>query len=486
MPRRTPPPAPSERLQRLTLGERATSSRTSVENQASSMVRTRSGAGEPSADPEVHERGAGSVDSDSSTTDDESEDEMVGGDTDPGSALPLPGSTYDYEQMTPRTEERARRAFDADELSISHCRTWELDEATYFNFNLWEQIGIRIGPPDGAPSTTTCTCGLPSPCKHIWWLEYQLVQARDPRRNWSFVEDGSTISGIPLHQWILKNGIDRLCASGAWPLVPEAAELGDDFSQRRDEELSDMLTPFAPSPQDETSYRSAYDALDQAVRDVAESDRGIFERLRTTLDPELCALVRFDKGNRRKVERAFAALDLFSRIGPISDVSPHAPVSNCADILEEAVTDIEGSLRSNLEPPFTRIALSILLQIIQGVVTRNTDIFVGKPWASQVQAPTDQRDRNLYVRLVRAPPPSPQLFMVDVLRQFPPDALQDCRDTVLSIMDQVKRNGGPDRYYAALRDLIAPRAPPPGKGIAAGRKRGGDAGEGSSQPKRGR
>ena len=408
---------------------------------------------------------------------------MTGGDTDIGSFATLPGGIYDYGQMTAQTEERVRRAFDADELSISHCRTWEFDGVPYFNFSLWEQIGVRIGPADGAPSTATCTCKLPSPCKHIWWLEYQLVQARNPYRNWSFVENGSSISGTSLHQWVSENGIGQLAASGGWPLVPEAAEPGDDFARRRDEELSDMLTPFVPPPQDETSYRGAYDALDQAVREVAESDRGIFERLRTTLAPDLCAQVRFDKDNSSKVEGALNSLDLYSRTGLAADTSSEAPVSSCAATLEEAAEDIRASFRSNPEAPFIRISLRILLQIIQGVVTRNTDIYVGKPWASQVQAPTGQRDRNLYVRLVRASSPTSQLFMIDLLRQFPTEALQDRRDKVLQIMDQVKRNGGPDRYHVALRDLIAPRA---ASATATGRKRGGDAGEGSSQPKRGR
>ncbi|KAL9091702.1 MAG: hypothetical protein Q9165_004778 [Trypethelium subeluteriae] len=486
MPRRSSPPAPVERLRRLTIEEATAGSRPDTRGVARPMVRTRSGAGEASAGSEAQQREAPSPDSASSISEDESEEEMVGGDTDRGSFATLPGSSYDYDQMTPRTEEQARRAFDADELSISHCRSWEFDGAQIFNFNIREQIGVRIGPSDGDPNIATCTCGQQSPCKHIWWLEYQLVRARNPHRNWSFVNDGSTISGTQLHQWILENGIDRLSASGDWPLVPEAAEPGDDFSQRRDEELSDMLTPFAPAPQDETPYHEAYEALDQAVREVAERDRGIFERFRNALDPELCAQLRFDRDNRNKVEHAFAALDLYSRVGPPADASPGSPVSGCAGVLEEAIEDIQASLRSNPDTPFVRISLRILLQVIHGVVTRNTDIYVGKPWASQVQAPTDQRDRNLYVRLVRTPPPSSQLFMIDLLRWFPSDVLQDRRDAVVQIMDQIKRNGGPDRYYAALRDLIAPRGAASGKGVAAGRKRGGDAGEGSSQPKRGR
>ena len=478
-------PAPIEKLRGLSIGESPTSSIREAKSGTTSMVRTRSGAGGSNDDPEPPHHGTQSPESGSSITD-EDEEEMAGIEADPGSFVTLPGSIYNYDQMTPGTEEQARRAFDADELSMSHCRSWEIDQVTYFNFNLREQIGIRIGPPDGIRGTTTCTCGQASPCKHIWWLEHQLVQARNPNQHWSFVNDGSTISGIPIHQWILRNGIDRLSASGDWPLVPEAAEPGDDFSVRRDEELIDILTPFFPSSHDETSYRDAFDALDQAVREVAESDRGIFERLRSALYPSLCAQVRFDRENRSKVEQAFVALDLYSRIGPPTDASPGDPVPGCAEVLEEAIEDLRGSLRANPEPAFIRIALGVLLQIIHGVVTRNTDIYLGKPWASHVQAPTEQRDRNLYVRLVRTPPPSSQLFMIDILRQFPGEAFQDHRDSIVRIMDQIKRNGGPDRYHAALRDLIAPRAMPSSKGTLKGRKRGGDAGEGSSTSKRGR
>ena len=486
MPRQTSSRGPVERLRRLTIDEPAIGSETSAEHQGRSMVRTRSGAGQSESGAEPPQQGPGSPDSDSSTTGDESEEEMFGGETDPGNLTIFPGSGYDYNQMTPQTEGRARRAFDADELSISHCRAWELDGVTYFNFSLREQIGIHIEPSEDVSGHAVCTCGQSSPCKHIWWLEHQLVQARNPHQNWSFVNDGSTISGVPLHLWILENGIDRLSASGDWPLVPEAAEPGEDFSQRRDAELSDMLAPFAPLSQDETAYSTAYDALDDAVREIVEFDRGIFERFRKALDSDLCAQARFEKNNRIRIEGAFATLDLYSRIGPPSDGPPGTPVSGCANALEQTVEAIRADLRSHPGTPFIRIALSLLLQIIQGIVTRNTDIYVSKPWASQVQAPTDQRERNLYLHLVRTPPPSSQLFMIDLLREFPGEALQNHRDTVFQIMDQIKRNGGPDRYYAALRDLVAPRATSSGKGTATSKKRGGDSGEGSSQPKRGR
>ncbi|KAI9693724.1 MAG: hypothetical protein M1822_002995 [Bathelium mastoideum] len=480
MPRRKSPLDPTEKLRVLSIGESSTGPRKEIRSGARSMVRTRSGAGVSSADPEPEHHESESPDPDSGTSDDESEEELAGGEADIASLATLPGGVYNYEHMDLGTEEQARRAFDADELSISHCRSWEFDDVTYFNFSLREQIGIYIGPPNSSRGPAACTCGQPSPCKHVWWLEHQLVQARNPERQWSFVNDGSTISGIPLYQWILQNGIERLSASGDWPLVPEAAEPGDDFSVRRDGELRDMLAPFVPSPRDETCYREAYDALDQAVREVAESDRGIFERFRNALHPDLCAQVRFDRDNRTKINHAFAALDLYSRIGPPTDASPGAPVAGCADVLDSAVQDLRSWLRASSEAPFVRLALAILLHLIHGVVTRNTDIYVGKPWAAQVAAPTDQRDRNLYVRLVRTPPPSSQLFLIDLLRQFPGEALQERRDGIVQIMDQIRRNGGPDRYHAALRDLIAPRT------TSAGRKRGGDAGEGSSTPKRGR
>jgi hypothetical protein len=445
------------------------------------MVQTRSGAGASGLGPEEDAPPSDPSESPPSS-DDDSEGHASEDATDLESLGPALGSLFDYRQMTPSSEERARKAFDAEELSMSHCRFWDFDGRSYFNFNLREQIGIRIGPLDEGVGTATCTCRQPSPCKHIWWLEYQLVQGQDPQRNWAFVNDASTVSGIPLYEWILQNGIDRLSASRHWPLVAGAAELGESYPRRRDEELSEMLSPFAPLAADELAYRDAYEALDQVFRDFADSDRGVFESLRSALDPDLTAQARFERTATERVRQAFETLDLVARVGPPNHALDQAPVPACASALEEVINEIQATIRTNTNAIAVSTALSLLLQILQGVVTRNADIYVGKPWATSVQAPTDGRNRNLYARLVRPPPPQPQLFLVDALRQIPPDLLNSRRDSFLRIMEQVRKNGGPDRYYTALRDLIAPKGGPP----TIGKKRVGDPGEGSSQPKRGR
>ncbi|KAI9700563.1 MAG: hypothetical protein M1820_006717 [Bogoriella megaspora] len=494
------PSSPIEELQHLSISSSRAGSKSRASLQSQPMVRTRSGAG-TSRTSGTPRRIAATTNSDSdsdsdsySSSEDENEDEITGVETDLG--IQLLGHAFNYEEMTPATEERARRAFDADELTMSHCRAWRVDGTLYFNFNLREQIGIRIGPVDEEEdsSNATCTCGRPPPCKHIWWLEYQLVQARDPLRAWSFVDDASSISGVPLHEWIVTNDIEHLSEEGDWPLVPAAAMPGEDNWKDENGDLNDLLTPFAPFPEDETSYRDAFEALDQVVRTVAKADRGVFERFRNALDRELCAQVRFEKHGLEAIRNTFENFDASTRAGPASSTaSPWRPVADCADTIEQNASFILRAATSDFEDRLAPIALRLLLQIVHGVVTRNMDIYIGKPWASRVQAPTDTRERNLYVRLIRSPfrqSAGQQLFLIDELRRFPPELLGPCRNAIVELMDLVRRNGGPDRYHDALRDLIAPNkgSIPPGRAVgqtSIGKKRIGEA-ESSSQAKRGK
>lgn len=183
--------------------------------------------------------------------------------------------------------------------------------------------------------------------------------------------------------------------------------------------------------------------LGATIYKLALRDESIYETLRRVIHRDLCARYYLTK-QRRRARQALLDFDRFALRGPSSNMlAQEMDVGECGRTLRRIVWEICQDRESRLSKgPFKdetkRLAPEILVEILEGVCERNKGI----------------NSVNLYVHLIGEPPraarPEEQgAFVIDHLRDFPPEEWSHLADWLSDIAGQVKQNA-PSEGHASM------------------------------------
>ena len=175
---------------------------------------------------------------------------------------------------------------------------------------------------------------------------------------------------------------------------------------------------------------------------------------------------------RRRAQGALRDLDRYASTGHSGNpVIDEDGVYGCVRVLRPAVNAIRRIRddRAHISVAPGRRAAEILVEILEDVCNRNTNIFEGVQWERDVSQSEDETDRNLYVHLI-GNPPGPDTFDVDddeevpefmtdafvieALLRFPPEEWKHLVERLNAILDLVQRNGAPVDFVEKLEGMI--------------------------------
>ncbi|OCL11356.1 hypothetical protein AOQ84DRAFT_192062 [Glonium stellatum] len=427
--------APSEDLEKLSLGDRK-------------MVQTRAGA--------ARQRGSGSNQRQASGN---------------GNGRIIVQSTksgikYDITGLDEIARQRAEVGLgDDNQIGMNYCTEWD----EYYAFHISDRITVRIGTGESQYRIPQCTCGANDKgiaCKHIYWLEDQLVsEAPDSVRPEvvKLVSDGSQIlSGLP--SVVIENvGFEEIAENRQWVVHNDG--------QDTEEEMMEMLSVFEPSgnlpsefkedtpgkPVQHLSHSRIYKEFSNFLTQYAVDDVGMFHRLQDIITPDFRATVFFEKMANR-ASQAFKALDDYVTRGPTTNES--CDIVTCAERLDELLEEIDeayeervssGPLRSK---EAANKAASALILILEGVVERNGDAYANTSWKRISQNEVEQ-DKNLYLRLIGAPLEARGPFVLDVLKNIPFEVIRNHLERLSGIADMLESYEAPQRYRNMLRFIMS-------------------------------
>lgn len=265
---------------------------------------------------------------------------------------------------------------------------------------------------------------------------------------------------------IERRQLSELAEHQEWLLTKQVLEEDQD----REDELNHMLSVFNPiafSPTgfvatlpDLPSPEQAYKQFCDSVIAQAMQDDGLYAKLRSIIDPKVRANVFFGRV-QNKVVQAFNDLQRYLDDGP-TESTPHFGVEECATKLEELVEQIRDSYAEDVEDDprgrdlnATSRAVGALVDILQGVVDRNRDLYQGLTWA---MPPNEQaQGGNLFARLIEDHMDEDDLFVLSVLKDMPPELIRNHRDRLEGTLQNLRSQGAPKSYVTQLQNIIQKR-----------------------------
>ena len=241
----------------------------------------------------------------------------------------------------------------------------------------------------------------------------------------------------------------------------------EDEVAARKSTLQDMLSVFDSAALPEEYLRDFLDISSETPIDqifvpgnlgatifkLAVRDETIHTTLERILHQDICARYYLTK-QRRRARQAMLELDRFERMGPRSNMGVQdMDVGQCGRILRRIVREIcqdrEARLsRGPLKGETRRLAPEVLVEILEGVCERNRDIY----------------SENLYAYLISEPPrpartEDQDAFVIDHLRNFPPNEWRHLAERLSEIAEDVRRNAPHGRhrslgYASKIEDMV--------------------------------
>jgi hypothetical protein len=304
--------------------------------------------------------------------------------------------------------------------------------------------------------------------KHIFWMLGQLTSAAPKTRPLQLQEDGSSVRNTHPADIIKKFSLETIAHNLDWVFQEDQLPDEDDML----DEIANIMSVFDPMealpsefkleeapdlPEQSRKYRELRALLSQhAIRNPA-----FFIQLQEIIPPTFQAQAFFTKINQR-IGRAFSALDEYISQGPTNTTSEALDVRNCAARLETLVNAIDeyyeeqyDDSQSEDEPDsnVAILAAAALIKILDEVSSRDYDAYAGIAWGPM--PPTESRDNNLFVCLMRTAPDSERLFVLKTLLALPQDVVLR---HYAELLDIEERLGGtpftPPAYMDALRTFL--------------------------------
>ncbi|KAG9950519.1 hypothetical protein KCU85_g3528, partial [Aureobasidium melanogenum] len=132
------------------------------------------------------------------------------------------GLSYEIGDMSPTSQENAVEALSKNRMSMVRC--FERDDD--FHFELQERILVTVSD-DEAPTCSTCPDDEDRACRHIWWINDQILKttissgdrSRYPfkmSRDGQKVGPARTQQRMPFYGWLQREGLHTIAQLGGW------------------------------------------------------------------------------------------------------------------------------------------------------------------------------------------------------------------------------------------------------------------------------
>ena len=407
--------------------------------------------------------------------------------------------TYNIHGLDREAQSKVRDAFrDPPEMTLQVCG----QRGNVYAFQMTELVNqsIRIGSPDGSLPFPQCSCGESSPCRHVLWLMDKLTKEtmydHEPDVPLKLTPHGYPEEiGHPF-QDISKFHLDLLADSLHCELTPQDS---DSESDSRAEDAHNLLASVAATAPEK--YRNDLlpgrnhrrkkplkrGDLECTVYRMLLKNNEFFKYFLSRTSPGDVVNDPFRKLSGR-VTRIMSKLDRYtsslqqSQAGTPTTVSsassrpPRVPMGPPCTVPWAAhhILGIVARMRHHLTPDLTAAQRSSaarnLIRILSAVSNRNDDVHPGP----------SQRDRNLYVRLIKGRDEGfilPLLFnLLDVAAPF--------LHNLEVVQNRISVHGAPASYVSTFEQLVhrlkeypEARTSPVSGGSGAGSKRQGHGGQ---------
>ncbi|KAM3070949.1 hypothetical protein ACMFMG_009859 [Clarireedia jacksonii] len=318
-------------------------------------------------------------------------------------------------------------------LAVDHCRHVQSPNDTYYAFQLGiaEVRGLGIRFRSSQTREEECSCGDPA-CNHIAWLKSQ-IHITNGQSVYDYLQDRS----MPRDE-------SYEYEPASWRLANKR-QRGHTITRSRRKAVRDIMSTFhhdtvaeeyRPDIFDFALYShevlAPYD-LEATLSKLLIHDDDTFQKFESIVSQERCDTEYFRKMGQ-KVFGALDKLDEFESTGKLSDWTAMGPYSNtkfqhdvpwCARTLVELVDLIRDNLqwRKGMSYESQTLAAALLIQILEAIVFRNTELYTNIDWVRQRPHGEPSTHRNLYLNLLGSQSENGRgEFILDALESLPEEA----------------------------------------------------------------
>ncbi|KAG9514247.1 hypothetical protein KCU93_g9827, partial [Aureobasidium melanogenum] len=132
------------------------------------------------------------------------------------------GLSYQIGDMSPKSQKNAEDALLYNRMSMIRC--YERDDG--FHFELQERVRVTVSD-DEAPTCSICPYDEGRACRHIWWVNDQILKTSippgaRPRDQFQMSRDGQDVGSdktkrrMLYHEWLEEEGLQKLAQLGGW------------------------------------------------------------------------------------------------------------------------------------------------------------------------------------------------------------------------------------------------------------------------------
>ncbi|KAG9581045.1 hypothetical protein KCU77_g11268, partial [Aureobasidium melanogenum] len=132
------------------------------------------------------------------------------------------GLSYEVGALSPKSQTNAEKALSNNRMSMVRCYKHDND----FHFELQERIRVTVRG-QRAPTCSTCPYDEGRACRHIWWVDDQILNTvvTDETRShfqYQVSRDGQGVREAlnrppkMFHEWLREKGLENLAQLGGW------------------------------------------------------------------------------------------------------------------------------------------------------------------------------------------------------------------------------------------------------------------------------
>ncbi|KAI5248716.1 hypothetical protein E4T42_05538 [Aureobasidium subglaciale] len=376
------------------------------------------------------------------------------------------GLAYDIGALSPTSQDNAEEGLCNNRMTMIRC--YERDEE--YHFELQERVRVTVSQGQ-APTCSTCEDQDGRACRHIWWVDDQILKTAVPRETRSqykyrISKDGKAVrpdvseKHMLFYDYLEGKDLDDLAEEGGWWKQ-------DPFDQQDvklvEQTASQILSAFEPCGALSTQH--GQENLEMLQRE----SQALFARYRDEMIRQVKSqpflLVALGAAVPMAERDLLHLTKIHSRIERIFFdygywLSYRKPNESNLDATAEALCGEIGHLRSFvLDPHHTGMAISlrgriagILLYTLEQMVEHAIDIQTCAAVPIPQYSGLSLQDRSLLHKLIN--PES--VFAIDILRDLGPDVLHSeiVQNRVEGLADKLRDENTPEKYVGWLEKIV--------------------------------
>ena len=197
--------------------------------------------------------------------------------------------------------------------------------------------------------------------------------------------------------------------------------------------------------------------LEATIFGLARHDHVFRDRLRSAITKEICSDNFLLKLSARK-DALLRRFDDYARRGPA--LKPDF-VQFCANYLRRLISKLPSYLNGNRAPLSKSFHVKVAefsVRVLEEICQRNIDIYEHAFWRRTEDKPEEERDRNLFVNLIKSPSgaASSRNFILDYPgEQLAPLVWVDLIGRLEPLLETLREQNAPDAYLQKLADMTA-------------------------------